>query len=266
MASMKNIFDRIYEARKQNLPAALCIIVNTRGSTPRKTGAKMIVYADGKIDGTIGGGELEKSVIKNAIEQIEKGEPKLFRHDLLHQHNMCCGGTVDMFIEPIMKKNKLYIFGAGHTGHALARHSANHDFETVLIDDRKEYISECKTQEVNKMHLPFQQALKLLPFDENTFVCIMTYSHPLDRDILAFCLKKPHAYLGMVGSKRKVEMTKKMFTEASICSFNEIENVDMPMGIDIGAEGPEEIALSILAGLIAVKNKKTTKEKLFYAK
>ena len=101
----------------------------------------------------------------------------------------------------------------------------------------------------------YRQVLPLLPFDENTYVAIMTYSHPFDRDILAFCLKKPHAYLGMIGSQRKVEMTKKMFEEGMIASKNDLDKVDMPMGIGIGAEGPEEIAISILARLIAVKNK-----------
>ena len=258
---MKNIFEKISEAQKQNKNIALCTIVFFKGSTPRKTGAKMIVYEDGKIYGTIGGGELEKSVIENALGQIRQGTPKLFRHDLLHQHNMCCGGTVDIYIEPIMIKNKLYIFGAGHTGQALAKYAANFNFETVLIDDRKEYVDECEIESVNKMNLDYRLALPLLPFDENTFICIMTYSHPMDRDILAFCLKKPFAYLGMIGSERKVEMTKKMFVDAGIGTMEELERVDMPMGISIGAEGPEEIALSIVAKLIAVKNKVTTWQK-----
>lgn len=258
---MKSIYDKIHEIRKGTANAAVCTIVNTKGSTPRKAGSKMIVYEDGSIYGTIGGGELEKVVIKNAAEIISTKEPKLFRHDLLHQHGMCCGGTVDMFIEPIIKKNKLYIFGAGHTGQALSKLSADYDFETVLIDDRKEYISNCTIADVNKMCLPYQQALKLLPFDEQTYVCIMTYSHPIDRDILAYCVKKPFAYLGMIGSMRKVEMTKKMFAEGLNISYSELEKIDMPMGVNIGAEGPEEIALSIIAKLIAVKNKVTVWEK-----
>jgi xanthine dehydrogenase accessory factor len=168
---------------------------------------------------------------------------------------MCCGGTVDIFIEPVMKKRKLYIFGAGHTGKMLATLSVNFDFEIVLIDDRKEYLEDCTIAGVNKMNLPFGNALGILPFDEQTYICIMTYSHPVDRNILAFCLRKPFAYLGMIGSRRKVEMTRKMFLEGLNISESQLQLVDMPMGIDIGAEGPEEIALSILSKLIAVKNK-----------
>jgi xanthine dehydrogenase accessory factor len=252
---MQDIFQKIAEAQRKGVEVALCIITNTKGSTPRETGAKMLVYHNGKTDGTIGGGELEKKVIANALETLKTKTVSTFKHDLLHQHNMCCGGTVEIYIEPVMKKNKLYIFGAGHTGHALAKHAVGFNFEVVVIDDRKEYTDEVKTEGVNKLNLHYEQALPLLPFDENTFIAIMTYSHPYDRDILAYCLKKPFAYLGMIGSQRKVEMTKKMFAQSGIGTIEELENVDMPMGIDIEAETPEEIAISILAKLIAVKNK-----------
>jgi xanthine dehydrogenase accessory factor len=150
------------EWRSKGIPAALCIIVQTRGSTPRATGAKMIVFADGSIRGTIGGGELEKSVITQALSVLKSRRPVLHRHDLLHQHNMCCGGSVDVYIEPLMEKQKLYIFGAGHTGHALARHAQQLEFETVLIDDRKEYLEAIDIAGVNKLHLHYAQALPVL--------------------------------------------------------------------------------------------------------
>ena len=277
---MNTIFEKIAEAVKQNKNIAVCTIVNTKGSTPRKVGGKMIVYEHGEIFGTIGGGELEHTVIEDAIKQIKKGEPAIFRHDLLHQHGMCCGGTVDIYIEPVMKKNKLYIFGAGHTGKALAKLAMNFDFEVILIDERtnpvplnqasaknsdrndddsSDFKSTDDVKAFNKLALHYTQALPLLPFDDHTFICIMTYSHPYDRDILAYCLKKPFAYLGMIGSKRKVEMTKKMFLDGGLAIPDELEKVDMPMGLNIGAEGPDEIALSILAKLVAVKNGVTEK-------
>ena len=233
------------------------MIVNTKGSTPRVKGAKMLVYPNGDIFGSIGGGELEKAVIADALKSLKTGRADLFRHDLLHQHNMCCGGSVDIFIEPVMEKNKLYIFGAGHTGHALARHALSLDFEVVLIDDRKEYLDQIQLEGINKLHLHYEQALPLLPMDEQTYICIMTYSHPYDRDILSYCIKKPVAYLGMIGSQRKVEMTKKMFADAGVGSETELEKVDMPMGIDIAAETPDEIAISILAKMISVRRLRT---------
>lgn len=251
---MESIYEKISKAQQDNQPGALCVIVATKGSTPRKTGAKMLVYKNGDIYGTIGGGELERKVIENALCVINEKEAKLFKHDLLRQHGMCCGGGMEIYIEPIMTKRKLYIFGAGHTGKALAKFALSLEFEIVLIDSRKKYLDELDMKEVNKMNLKHQLALQALPFDENTFVVIVTHSHPIDRDILAYCIKQPFAYLGMIGSQRKVEMTKKRFIEGGIASAKELKKVDMPMGIDISAEGPDEIAISILAKLIEVKN------------
>lgn len=251
---MKSIFDKIQEAQRDKQNIVLCTVVNAKGSTPRREGAKMLVYETGNIYGTIGGGDLEKKVIENALVVLKERKPKLYKHDLLHQHNMCCGGTVEIFIEPIMRRNILYIFGAGHTGKSLAKYASDFDFEVILIDDRKEYLDEFEKEGVNKMCLAYQQALQLLPFDENVYVCIMTYSHPMDREILSFCMKKPYTYLGMIGSERKVEMTKKMLIEAGIGTKEELHHIDMPMGLEIEAEGPEEIAISILAKLIKVKN------------
>ena len=226
-----NLYNEIEAVRKSGVDAVLCTIIHTKGSSPRKVGAKMLVLADGTIKGTIGGGNLEKEVMKNALIQLKKNEPKLFKHDLLHQHNMCCGGTVEIFIEPIEKMKRLYIFGAGHTGQALAKYALTIDFD-------------------------YKKVLPTLPFDENTFVVILTYEHEIDRDILAYCIKQPYAYLGMIGSQRKIEMTKKMFLDAGIATKKQLEKVNMPIGKTILAETPEEIAISILAELIEIKNKK----------
>jgi len=252
----KNLFPyKMMEGSDKNgIKAAYCVIVQTKGSTPRKVGAKMIVYEDGNIKGSIGGGNLEKNVIENALDQIKNQEPKLFKHDLLHHHNMCCGGAVEIYIEPIQRMNKLYIFGAGHTGKALAEFAVGLNFDIFLIDDRKEYLDKINNKEINKLNLHYKKVLASLPFDERTFIVILTYEHSHDRDILAFCLKKPYAYLGMIGSKRKVSLTRKMFLEGKIAKKSELDNIDMPMGIDIKPEGPEEIAISLLAKLIEVKN------------
>jgi len=188
-----NLFEEIEQIRNRGDSAALCIVVNTKGSTPRSVGSKMLVLKDGCIIGTIGGGNLEKDVIEKAQIQIEKKEPKLFKHDLLHQHSMCCGGSVEIYIEPIQRMKRLYIFGAGHTGHALARFASSMDFDIYLIDDRKEYLDEVRVEGVNKMHLDHKKALEALPFDDQTYVTIMTYDHAHDRDILAYCLTQPHA-------------------------------------------------------------------------
>lgn len=215
----------------------------------------MIVKEDGSIIGTIGGGNLEKKVIENALTQLKLKEAKTYKHDLLHQHNMCCGGTVEIFIEPIIPMNRLYIFGAGHTGQALAKFASNTNFEVFVIDDRKEYIEKLKDiKEINKLHTDFKKILPTLPFNHHTYCVILTYEHEVDRDILSFCIKKPCSYIGMIGSKRKIEMTKKMFLDAGIATKKQLEKVKMPIGKNILAETPEEIAISILAELIEIKN------------
>lgn len=244
----------IEHASRSGLKSALCTVVSVKGSAPRSVGAKMIVYEDGSVKGTIGGGNLEKKVIENALQQISSASPQLFRHDLLHQLGMCCGGTVEIFIEPVQMISKLYIFGAGHTGKALAKLAVDLDFETYIIDDRDEYIAGIDFKGVYKMNLHYSQALPVLPFNENTYVVIMTYDHSYDRDILGYCIKKATAYLGMIGSKRKVELTKKMFAAAKVATVEELSRVDMPVGLDICAETPAEIAVSIMAGIIKVRN------------
>lgn len=252
-----DLYKRAAQARDGNEAAALCIIISTRGSTPRRAGAKMLVMASGNIHGTIGGGELERSVIQQALAVIRSGVPALRRHDLVQHHGMCCGGGVDIYIEPVMKKNKLYIFGAGHTGTALAKLAHHTGFEVFVVDARKDQFKDLADTPVNRLPIAHEQVLPSLPFDERSYIAIMTYSHPMDREILAFCLKKPFAYLGMIGSRRKVEMTRKAFQESGTATTEELARVDMPMGIDIGAEGPAEIAVSILAKLIRVKNHHT---------
>jgi xanthine dehydrogenase accessory factor len=215
----------------------------------------MLVYPDGRIFGTIGGGRVEKKVIENALTVLNKKKPVLIHYDLLKDLGMSCGGSLDMYIEPVMRKNKLYIFGAGHTGLALAKRAGDFDFDITVIDDRKDYIDQLQVTGMKKVFGDFNQILQGLFFDDTTYICIMTYGHSVDREILSYCIKKPHAYLGMMGSRRKVEMTKKIFLEEGLSTREELEKVDMPMGIEIGADGPDEISISIIARLLAVKNK-----------
>ena len=249
-----NIYDEISAIQKGSEKAALCVVVRAKGSSPRKAGAKMIVYEDGRVVGSIGGGNLEKKVIENALIQLACNTPKLFKHDLLQAHNMCCGGVMDVYIEPIVKTNQLFIFGAGHTGAALASIAEKLAFSITIIDDRQEYLAALQQNDCTCMPGHYEDILPQLPFDPHTFIVIMTYDHAFDRAILSYCLQQPFAYLGMIGSKRKITLTKKMFLEGGMATQSDLDKVDMPMGIDIHAETPGEIAISILAKIIAVKN------------
>lgn len=253
---MNDIYNKILEILKTNNKAALCTIVSTTGSTPLKAGAKMIVFENGSIYNTIGGGHLEKITIADAIEVIKSEKPKLYKHELKSQHEMCCGGSLDIYIEPIMQKKKMFLFGAGHVGKAIVKHSLGLSIEINVIDNREEIFNDWDFEGYKKIIAPFTQILPTLPYDNLTMVIIATYDHSIDREILAFCMKKPHYYLGMIGSKTKVARTKEMFISEKIATAKELENVDMPIGIDINAETADEIAISIVAKIIKEKNKK----------
>lgn len=252
---MNFIYCKITEILHTNHRTALCTIVMTKGSTPLKAGAKMIVYEDGSICGTIGGGPLEKKTIDDALAVIREKKPKLIKHDLNTQLQMCCGGVVEIFIEPIMQKKKLFIFGAGHVGKAIVKHSLDLDFEITVIDPREDVFNDWEFSGYNKVSAPFVQVMPTLVYDQNTFIIVTTFDHATDREVLAFCMKKPHYYLGMIGSKNKVNRTHEIFISENIATKEELEKVDMPVGLNIHAESADEIAISIIAKLIMEKNK-----------
>lgn len=219
----------------------------------------MLVYQNGNIEGTIGGGALEKKVIEQAMESIKNNERKIVTHNLVSELAMCCGGTVEVFIEPIMNRKKLYIFGAGHIGKALARFATELDFDVTLIDERDEAFESNDFTSCEILNMHHATALEQLIFTENTFVVILTHNHAYDREILALSSKKPHQYIGMIGSERKVTIAKKNIVASGILNEEQVDKIDMPIGIDIEAITPQEIAVSILAKLIDVRNKANKK-------
>ncbi|MBI2966331.1 MAG: XdhC family protein [Bacteroidetes bacterium] len=251
----KSFFHKVAGIIEKNENAALCIITGTKGSTPLKTGAKMIVWEDGKIYGTVGGGAFENKVIVDALEVMNTGAGKIFEHHLTRDHNMCCGGTVTVYIEPVVLPWNLYIFGAGHVGRELAFLGNHLDFDVTVIDDRKDIFGTWPSGEIRLRNENPVGVIPTLAWNNRTFAVILTYSHPLDRKILEACLSKEWGYLGMIGSRRKVEVTKRMFLEKDISEPEILSKVDMPVGLNINAHTPQEIAVSIIARLIMEKNK-----------
>lgn len=251
-----NFYKKIEEIQAKQEQAVLCIIVQTKGSTPRKTGAKMIVYENGTIAGTIGGGNLEQKAIQQALVQLKKDESDTFQYNLVKDLEMCCGGMVAIYYEPIKKMHKLYIFGAGHTGEALARMAVMTDFEVTLFDDRPTYLENVNLEKVKTRLIDFSKDLDGVEVDDFTYIAIMTYSHDVDRQILSRFVEEDLAYLGMIGSQRKITVAKKYLKEQQMGTLAEIESIDMPIGLDIHANTPAEIAVSVLAKLIQVRNNK----------
>lgn len=255
---MNRIYPKIIDIENSNTKAALCTIIATKGSAPRKTGSKMLVYENGKIEGTIGGGALEKKVIEQALNAIKNNASQMVIHNLVSELAMCCGGTVELFIEPIMNKKKLYIFGTGHIGKALAKFAVDLDFNITLIDERYEAFDDLDATDLTLVKEHHATAIEQLVFDEHTFVVILTHNHQYDREILALTSKKTHQYIGMIGSERKVAIAKKNMLSSNLMNSEDIETIDMPIGLDIEAITPQEIAISILAKLIDVRNKKAS--------
>jgi xanthine dehydrogenase accessory factor len=256
-----SIYSKLIEIENSNRKAVLCTITTVGGSAPRKAGAKMLVYQDGSIAGTIGGGSLEKEVIRQALEALKHNSPIVVKHNLVKELGMCCGGTVELFIEPVMNKKKLYIFGAGHIGKSLAHFSSQLDFNVTLIDERYEMFEGIDTSAISILQENHFTAIEHLDFDENTFVVILTHNHAYDREILAITSQKQNGYIGMIGSQRKVEIAKKNLSATAMVAEKELEEIDMPIGIDINAITPQEIAISILAKLIAKRNESLKKQK-----
>ncbi len=249
-----DIYNQISELQQSNKECVLCIITDTKGSAPRKAGSKMIVFPDRKIIGTIGGGSIEFQAITEAIEILKTGTPIKKIYKLEEDLGMHCGGTVEVYFEPIKSSSELYIFGAGHIGRVLAKYARDFGFRITLFDEREGIFDEFDTSGCKTICENYETAIGKIVFTENTYSVIVTPKHEYDEKIVGICAKKPFAYLGMIGSKRKVAEVKTRLLANNILDQQEIDRIDMPIGIKFNAETPEEIAISILAKLIDVKN------------
>lgn len=264
METTLTIFQKIEELRQKNIPAALVTVIKTSGSVPRGVGAKMIVQIDGQIHGTIGGSSVEALVIKEAQGAIRSGQAQLVSHDLFDEDKqatgMVCGGTMDLFIDPIQVSERIYIFGGGHVGFHVASLAKKVGFDYVVIDDRAEFASEER----------FPDALNLIVDDpgivardlevtNNDYVVIVTRGHKDDYHVLRGIIKKPARYIGMIGSKTKRHQIFDKLQTADGISDDVLTEIHSPIGIDIGAETPEEIAVSIVAELIKIRRHITPK-------
>ncbi|MCK4569339.1 MAG: XdhC family protein [Bacteroidales bacterium] len=250
-----DIFKMLTELSLDGKPAALCTIINTSGSTPRKAGSKMIVRFDGKTFGSVGGGKLEVQAIEDALIAIKTGNTALKTYSSGEDNDMHCYGECQIFIDPLPNNYPLIIFGAGHVGQALAGIAGNYGFKVSIVDHREELIDHLQIEGAQLIKQDYTSAIDELDFTNKTFIVVSTPSHAFDEEVTLLCANKPHAYLGMIGSKKKVAIAKKLFAEKGLDSKS-IESIDMPIGVPINCETPNEIAISILARLIDIKNQK----------
>ena len=255
---MDIVFEKMIEARERGVPAALVTIIQTKGSTPRKSGSKMLVLSDGTVFGSVGGSKVEALVIEESLDCIRKNTCRKTEHTLDDEAGsdtgMICGGWMEFFIEPLQTIAHLYIFGGGHVALPLAQLANEAGFSCTIIEDRAEYATRERFPHAREIKVgePGEIA-QSLTFRDTDFIAIVSRSHEQDFAVLKEVINKNIYYLGIIGSKKK---KKEFFNRLKQEGVSEkfLERIHIPIGLDIGAETPEEIAFSIVAELIKVKN------------
>jgi xanthine dehydrogenase accessory factor len=252
-----DIYEQIVELRRSGRRGAVATIVNVRGSIPSFRTAKMLVRDDGSIVGTIGGGCVEADVWQAAREVMESEKPRTLKFDLnqdpKYDTGLVCGGTLEIFVEPILPPALLYLFGAGHVALNLCQVAATAGFEVTVTDDRSSYATKERFPAAREIHaLDFEEATRKLDPNESSYIVIVTRGHRDDMRILRWAVQTRAGYVGMIGSKRKViEIFKTLRKEGVPAHL--FDRVHAPVGLDIGAITPEEIAIAITAELIAFR-------------
>ena len=256
----QEVFSAVADALERGESAALVTIVSTLGSTPQRVGAKMLVFSDGRIVGTIGGGCYENDAFWKAREAITDRRPQLVHYELsddfAQETGLICGGQMDVYIEPIEPSPELYIVGAGHVGFHLARVAAEVGFRVHVVDDREKFANRERfpnAAEIVVEDIPSWLIRTKLP--AHAYVVIVTRGHTNDLDALRALAVKNLRYLGLIGSRAKVARIYDQLRAEAMPS-EALGQVHAPIGLDIGAVTPQEIAVSILAELIAVKHGK----------
>ncbi len=254
---MTDIYQEIVRLKAEGEEAALVTIVSATGSTPREEGAKMLVKADGSILGTIGGGSLEAQVIKEAIRVIGQGKPKRLHISLtakeVEEKGMLCGGELEVFIEPILTPSTLYLFGGGHISLPLAKMGKLLGFKIAVIDDRAEFANPDRFPEADiVLAEDFTPSFSKLKIDKSSYIVVVTRNHQYDDIVLEWAVGTQAKYIGMIGSKAK---TKAIFSHLLAKGIPKrlLDRVHAPIGLEINAQTPEEIAVSILAEIIKVR-------------
>jgi xanthine dehydrogenase accessory factor len=252
-----DIYKEIYELRLKGLRASVATIILSKGATPRKDSSKMLIHADGRRSGTIGGGFTENEVCREALLALTTGKPKLLSFDLTgvdHEESaLVCGGSMQVYVEPILPDPTFFLFGAGFVSKAVADAVKPLGFRIAIVDDRKEFANPEKFPNADDFYVDcWEEALKILPIDGFSYLFIATRGHRLDLTCLRFALQSPAKYIGMLGSLSKVRSLFELLEKEGVDPA-QFKRVCVPAGIDIGSETAEEIAASIAAELIAVR-------------
>jgi xanthine dehydrogenase accessory factor len=250
-------------ARDARKPFAVVTIAATTGSVPRAAGSKMFVYADGRSSGTIGGGKFESLVVADAVAAMREKKPQLKTYPLhegeTDSFGAICGGEVTVFIEPQRTSEGLYLIGAGHCSHAIAKLAAECGLFVTVVDDRGELMTELPPA-VTRVSDPTPAAfIASREWQSDEALVIVSRNHEIDREALRAALAQTGAgYIGMIGSRRKVRMVFDDMRRRGVPE-EQLSRVYAPLGLDIGADSPAEIAVSTVAEVLAVLRGRTAK-------
>lgn len=247
---------------QHNTPCVLCTVIRTSGSVPRHAGAKMLVGADGTmLAGTVGGGEMESRVIEQAKRALSDGKARLQSYQLANPQAGdpgVCGGEVEVFIEPLLTSPTLVIFGAGHVGRALTHLAKWSGFHVIVADDRAELCNPTACPGADEyLPGPMRETLGRLSHNPQTYVAMVTRGYPLDVEMLPLLLQTSVRYIGVIGSQRRWLTAAKALREKGIGEVD-LARIHAPIGLEIDAETPEEIAISIMAEITQAR--RTTKD------
>jgi len=251
-----DLFEEIVRMRRAGRRGALATIVHTNGSIPSYESSRMLVRDDGSIAGTIGGGCVEAEVWAGAKEVMQKEAPRKMvfnlNNEASYDNGLICGGTLEVFVEPILPQPMLYLFGGGHVSTAVAKAASAAGFAVGIVDDREAYANVQRFPMAQDVYVSYEEAFAKITPNASTYLVIVTRGHKDDMSVLAWAVRTDARYIGMIGSKRKVISVYKALEKEGYRP-EEFERVYAPMGLEIGALSPEEIAISIMAELIAVR-------------
>ncbi|MEO5936411.1 MAG: XdhC/CoxI family protein [Terriglobales bacterium] len=257
-----DIYEEIVKLRQEGRRGALATIINVRGSIPSFETAKMLIRDDGTIAGTIGGGCVEAEVWQAAKEVIRTEKPQTMsfnlNNDPKYDTGLVCGGTLEVFIEPVLPVAQLYIFGAGHVSVNLYKVARIAGFDVTVIDDRDTYANRERFPEAKDIYADeYERVTAQLAPNENSFMVIVTRGHADDMRVLRWAIDTPCRYIGMIGSERKFIKISKEFENEGV-DPKRLERVYSPVGLDLGAITPEEIAVAVVAEMIAIRRNSPT--------
>lgn len=259
---MTSIYRAVADLEARGEAGVLCTIIDTSGSTPRHEGSKMLVYADGRIAGSVGGGEVEARIVNEALQSLEDGRTRVLKYSMVDPQKGdpgVCGGQLEVLVEPILPKPLLVVIGGGHVGKAVAHLAKWLGFRVAVSDDRKEFCTPEANPDADEFYpVPMEELPKQLKITPYTYLVLTTRGVTVDVPGLPELIRTPAAYIGVIGSKRRWLTTQKSLLEQGLTE-EMLSRVHSPLGLELNAETPEEIAVSIMAEIIMLRNGGTGK-------